>query len=102
MELDAEAADLARELLSYPDCYLMPESATDTRVVETIQRLQEFHFGKADVSIPLHVVIEFGEAIDVPAKKGSRDGGDPIMIELRDRLSSMIEALSKEARPWST
>ena len=102
LELDAEAADLGRELLSYPDSYLKPELATDTRVVETIQRLQEFHFGKADVSIPLHVVIEFGEAIDVPAKKGSRDGGDPIMIELRDRLSSMIEALSKEARPIST
>lgn len=101
LQLDAEAADLAREVLSYPDCYLKPESATDTRVVETIQRLQEFHFGKADVSIPLHVVIEFGEAIEVPPKKGSRDGGDPIMIELQDRLSSMIGALSKEARPVS-
>lgn len=90
--------DLALELLSYPEGYLLPHCATDTRVVETIQRLQEFHFGKANVSVPLHAVIQFGEAIPVPAAKAPREGDDPIMVELRDRLSGMIQSLSREAR----
>ena len=50
---DVTAADLAQELLSYPDCYLQADSVTDTRIVETIQRMQETVFGKADVSVPL-------------------------------------------------
>ena len=33
------AADLAQELSSYPDCYLQGEQVTDTRVIETIQRI---------------------------------------------------------------
>ncbi len=98
---DVAAADLALELISYPDTYLLPELVTDTRIVETIQRMQEFHYGKADVSIPLHVVIQFGNAISVPAAKSPRNAEDPIMTELRDCLSAMIEALSHEARPLS-
>lgn len=98
---DVEAADLSLELLSYPENYLKPGFATDTRVVETIQRLQEFHFGDADASVPLHAVIQFGEAIDVPPAKAPRDGQDPILQELQKALSSMIEALSHEARSLS-
>ena len=101
LKLDAAAADLALELLSYPDTYLVPDQVTDTRIVETIQRMQEFHYGKADVSIPLHVVIQFGRAIPVPAEKSPRNVEDPIMTELRDSLSVMIEALTHEARPLS-
>ena len=98
---DVASADLVLDLLSYPDHYLTSDCVTDTRVVETIQRMQEFHCGRADNSMPLHVVIQFGEAIAVPAAKSPRDQDDPIMIELRNCLSSMIEALSREARPIS-
>ena len=101
LKQDAAASNLALELLSYPDTYLLPEFATDTRIVETIQRMQEFHYGKADVSVPLHVVIQFGNSIPVPPAKSPRNVEDPIMTELRDCLSFMIEALSHEARPLS-
>jgi hypothetical protein len=93
-----DAVELIVHLLSYPEHYLDQDQVTDTRVVETIQRIQEFHFGKADVSIPLHVVIQFGEAIPIPAERSPRDGADPIMAALRDQLSSMIEQLALEAR----
>lgn len=98
---DAAAADLAQELLSYPDCYLQADQATDTRIVETIQRMQETLFGKADPSMPLRAVIEFGEAIVVPPERAPRGASDPLMDQLRGQLTTMIESLSQEARPIS-
>ena len=98
---DVASTDLVLDLLSYPDDYLNPDSVTDTRVVETIQRMQEFHCGKADNTMPLHVVIQFGAAIAVPAAKPPRGEVDPIMVELREHLSTMIKALAAEARSLS-
>jgi hypothetical protein len=96
---DVAAADLAQELLSYPDCYLHPDQATDTRIVETIQRMQESLFGEAENSMPLRAVVQFDEAIVVPTDKVPRGQSDPVMDQLRDRLTSMLAALSQEARP---
>ncbi len=96
---DAAAASLAQELMSYPDCYLQRGQVTDTRIVETIQRMQESFLGKPDHGVPLRVVIQCGEAIDVPAEKARRGEPDPIMDQLRVSLSGMIDELSKEARP---
>ena len=69
---DATAADLAQELMSYPDCYLQHDQVTDTRIVETIQRMQESFLGKADVSVPLRVIVQCDEAIVVPPEKAPR------------------------------
>ncbi|WP_442507649.1 lysophospholipid acyltransferase family protein [Novipirellula sp. SH528] len=96
---DIVAADLAQELVSYPNCYLESDDVTDSRIVETIQRMQESLWGKADVGIDLHAVIEFDSAIPVPAEKAPRGVEDPLLVELRDRLATMIARLSKEARP---
>jgi len=96
---DVAAADLAQELSSYPDCYLDGDEVTDTRLVETIQRMQEKLWGKADVSIPLRVVIQFAEPIEVSPQKPPRGQADPMMNQLRGQLTEMLAALSKEARP---
>lgn len=97
---DVRAADVALQLLlTYPERYLRPESVTDTRIVETIQRMQESFGGKADVSIPLKVVIEFDEAIEVPAAKAPRHQEDPVLVTLAERLTEMLERLSGEAKP---
>jgi hypothetical protein len=93
------AADLVQDISSYPTCYLRPDQATDTRVVETIQRMQETLYGKADGSMPLHAVIQFDQPIVVPAEKAPRSKPDPLMEQLADRLSAMLEALSTEANP---
>ncbi len=97
---DVVAADLAQELLSYPDCYLMPDQVTDTRIVETVQRMQETLFGKPDVSLPLRVVIDFGPSIEVPTARPPRGQTDPLMDQLRVQLSDMLTELSNEARPF--
>lgn len=95
------AADLAQDLVSYPDCYLMPGQVTDTRIVETIQRMQESLLGKADSSVKLKVVIDFAEPIPVPTDRAPRGGTDPLMQQLDDRLAEMLSKLSAEARPFN-
>lgn len=96
---DVRSAELAQDLFSYPDCYLMPNQVTDTRVVETIQRMQETLYGKAVETMPLHAVIQFDESIDVPCEKAPRGCRDPLLEQVRVRLESMLCALSDEARP---
>ncbi|MCP4887332.1 MAG: 1-acyl-sn-glycerol-3-phosphate acyltransferase [Planctomycetaceae bacterium] len=99
LRYDSVAAELAQDLLSYPDCYLQPKQVTDTRIVETIQRMQETFFGEADASVPLKAVIKFDEPIVVPAEKAPRGQADPLLTLLKDRLTSSLEQLSSESRP---
>ena len=98
---DAKKADLAQELLSFPDCYLQGSEVTDTRVVETIQRMQELLIGKADNTVPLKVIVECDPVIEVPSSKAPRGQRDPIMIQLESQLQSMIKRLSRQANPAS-
>lgn len=98
LRADVAAAELAQELMSYPDCYLQVNSVTDTRIVETIQRMQESLLGKADSSVPLRVVIQCDTPIVVPPEKAPRSKSDPLMVDLGERLTSMVAALSGEAR----
>lgn len=96
---DAVATDLAQELTTYLESYLMPETVTDTRLVETIQRMQESFLGKYDVSMPMKAVIQIDEPIEVPPKKAPRDTSDPVLDQVSERLHHMIGQLASEARP---
>ena len=98
---DVVAADMVQEMVSCPESYLQADLVSDTRIVETIQRMQDALLGKADCGVPLRVVIQFGEAIKVPAAKAPKDGTDPLMVQLQDRLSVMLETLSRDARPMA-
>jgi len=68
-------------------------------IVETIQRMQETLCGKADGSIPLHAVLQFDQPIVVPPEKAPRGKPDPLLEQLGDRLTTMLDALSFEANP---
>jgi hypothetical protein len=98
---DVIAVDMVQELISYPEAYLDVDQVTDTRIVETIQRIQESILGKADCGVPLHAVIQFGEAIEVPVEKAQRGEADPLMEQLKEKLGMMLEKLSCEARPFA-
>ncbi len=95
---DVVAADMVQEMVSCPEAYLTADQVSDTRIIETIQRAQEVLLGIVDCSVPLRVVIQFGEAIKVPAAKAPKDGTDPLMVQLHDRLSGMLKTLSGDAR----
>lgn len=99
LQYDVAAAELAQDVLSYPDCYLHPDGVTDTRIVETIQRMQETFYGKADSTLPLKAVMQFDQPLVVPPEKAPRGQADPLLSQLKDRLESMLNQLSNESRP---
>ncbi|MCU0713803.1 MAG: 1-acyl-sn-glycerol-3-phosphate acyltransferase [Pirellula sp.] len=87
---------LAQQIASYPAEYLVSPT-TDTRILETVERLEEDLTDKAGVHGPLEAIIEIDRAIEVPADRAPRGEEDPIMRELRERLQSMLDRLSHEA-----
>ena len=100
---DAEKADLAQFLLSFPDQNMDPDQLTETQVIETVQRIQEMIYGKAQDTMPLKVVIQVDEAIPVPTQKKGRGEktlrgqGDPLLCQLEQRLRTMLESLARES-----
>lgn len=88
------AADAVLELASYPEHYIDDDQATDSRVVETIQRMQAAMHGKSDASMKLKAIIQFDQPVAVPAEKAPRGETDPLLIDLDQRLRSMMAELS--------
>jgi len=95
----ADQADFAQNLLSFPESYLTRGHVTDTKLLETIQRIQESIYGKASETMPLKVIIDFGEAIPVPPERAPKGERDPVMLNIEDQLSHMIRLLAEEAKP---
>lgn len=91
---------LAQQIASYPVDYLVSPT-TDTRILETIERLEEDLTDRANVHGPLEAIIEIDEAIEVPTERVPRGEEDPVMKQLRERLQSMLDRLSTEANSIS-
>lgn len=88
---------LSQQVASYPVEYLLPPTS-DTRILETIERLEEDITDRANVHGPLDVIIEIDDPIEVPADRAPKGVEDPIMKQLRCRLQSMLDQLAHEAR----
>lgn len=84
------------QIASYPPKYLNSPT-TDTRILETVERLEEDLTDRAGIHGPLEVIIEVDEAIEVPTERSPRGEEDPIMKRLRERLTCMLDRLAKEA-----
>ncbi len=89
---------LSQQIASYPPDYIVSPT-TDTRILETVERLEEDITDRAGVHGPLEVIIEMDEAIEVPTDRVPRGEEDPIMKRLRDRMQSMLDRLSTHANP---
>lgn len=87
---------LAQQIGSYPTEYFT-QPTTVTRVLETVERLEEDLTDRTRVHRPLHAVIQIDEAITIGTDKAPKDTEDPIMIQLRCRLQGMLDVLAKEA-----
>jgi len=84
---------LSQQIASYPPEYLVAPT-TDTRILETVERLEEDITDRAGVHGPLEVIIEVDEAIEVPIDRPPRGEEDPLMRRLRERMQSMLDRLS--------
>ncbi len=88
---------VAQSIASHPSDYL--EFPTDTRVLETVERIEEDLTDRARTHKPLHVVLSIGPAIEVGTERPARDGDDPVMVDLAHSLRTMLESLAREAKP---
>ncbi|MCA9132854.1 MAG: 1-acyl-sn-glycerol-3-phosphate acyltransferase [Planctomycetales bacterium] len=100
-ELWAQLADIyiAQQIASHPPDYL--QQPTDTRVLETVEALEEDLTDRARLHRPLHAILEVGQAIEVKAGRAPRGEQDPLMVALTASLRSMLSRLAQEAQPLS-
>ena len=97
---DLSAIYLSQQLGSYPPNYLRLPT-TVTRVLETVERIDEDLNDHARIHWPLHAILEVGPAIEVDIGKPPRVGEDPLMSQLRDSLQSMLDQLASLAESYA-
>jgi 1-acyl-sn-glycerol-3-phosphate acyltransferase len=104
-------ADRARRWRHLTDCYFgqtlacypvgyLDDRPTIGRILETVERYEEDLTDKTKVHRPLLVVMEIGEAIEVSPDRPRSGADDPLMTQLRERLTTMLAGLAKEERVW--
>jgi 1-acyl-sn-glycerol-3-phosphate acyltransferase len=91
---------LAQQIGSYPSEYTR-RPTTVTRILETVERLEEDLTDRSRIHSPLHVVIQIDEAIVIGTDKLPKDQEDPVMLQLRSRLQGMLDGLAQEAEPFA-
>ncbi len=94
---------LAQQVASYPKGYL--DYPSSTRLLETVERLEEDVTDRARTYRPLHVILQIDHAIRVDPERSTREGTDPLMTKLSGCLQHMLDELTHAASPlppWST
>lgn len=86
----------AQQIGSYPADYLQP--ATEMRMLETLERIEEDLTGRVTIHRPLHAVLQVGHPIEVSTAKPPRGQADPLLEQLRSELEGMLYELSHESR----
>jgi len=87
---------VAQQISSYPQGYL-DAPVTNTRLLETVEQLDEDLRDHARIHRPLHAILEIGPPIEVADARPPKNSPDPLMADLDARLREMLEQLSQEA-----
>ena len=87
---------LAQQISAYPPDYIV-RPTTPTRILETVERLEEDLTDQVRKHHPRHVIVEVGDAIEIPLERGPRGEEDPVMKTLRDALQNQLDRLSAES-----
>lgn len=85
---------LAQQLGCYPQNY-HNGSTSPERLLETVERLEEDLTDEATIHGPLDLVIQVGDAIEIPPRRERTPEGDPIMLQLNEQMSDLIEQIGK-------
>jgi hypothetical protein len=86
---------LSQQIAAYPADYIV-HPTTPTRVLETVERLEEDLTDSCRIHRPFHAIVDIGPAIEVPLERGPRGEEDPVMVALRERLQSQLDRLALE------
>lgn len=101
IRLDLNRIYVAQQIASYPKGYL-DEPVTTTRLLESVEQLDEDIRTHARIHSPWHLIIQVGPAIEVQDVRVPKDTPDPILVELDKRLRAMLSELSQEAPTLSS
>ena len=78
----------------------MREKNLPERLVETVERFEEDFTDHVRVNGPFNCTIDVGEPLPVSPQRERGEGpGDPVMLEVRRQLQSMMDALAAERTP---
>ena len=86
---------LAQQLRFYPAGYVAEGSPAE-RLLETVERFEEDLTDCSRPHGPLKAVLKVGEAIEVSTERHRRQLEDPLMVELKAALTSMLDSLASE------
>lgn len=89
---------LAQQLHNYPVDYFTP-APTPERLLETVERFEEDLTDNVRIHRPIRAVVAIGEAIEVGATREKSAEGDPLMVEIRRQLETMLAELKSQRRP---
>ena len=84
-----EDAALAQQLYHYPPKYVT-ETASKSRMIETVERFEEDLTGNVSVHGPVDAKITVGDAIEVSTGRESRGESDPLMTAIEAQLRAML------------
>jgi hypothetical protein len=87
----------AQQVSFYPPEYVR-SNPTPERVMETVERFDEDTHDVAQIHRPWHVILEFGEPIEVEPEK-IRGAKDPLLGEIAQRMGSLLAKLQSESGP---
>jgi 1-acyl-sn-glycerol-3-phosphate acyltransferase len=94
-----QLADLyfAQQVSFYPPEYVR-SNPTPERLMETVERFDEDLHDVAKIHRPWHVILEFGEPIEVGPEK-IRGSKDPLLGEIAQRMRALLAKLQAESGP---
>jgi 1-acyl-sn-glycerol-3-phosphate acyltransferase len=98
---EIEDLAFAQQMFSHSWSYIHEWPCLE-RISETLMRLEEDLYDEETPMGTMGVVIDVGEPISVVEyadRKASRDGGDPITLELRTRIQRQLDDLSWAGPP---
>lgn len=98
LRCDLNRLYVAQQIASYPDNYLDPP-VTNTRLLETVEQLEEDIWDKARIHRPLHAIIEVCAPILVDDNRIPKGETDPMLVELENSLRTKLCELAYEAAP---
>ena len=92
--------DLAQQLSLYPARYVSSNPTAD-RILETVERFVEHLSGDESPHPPMKAVVQVGDPIEVTSKRDRTAPEDPVLKQITQSLTEMIEVLSEECIPYN-
>ncbi|MEM9411547.1 MAG: 1-acyl-sn-glycerol-3-phosphate acyltransferase [Planctomycetota bacterium] len=91
-----EETYLAQQIDCYPENYVVEHPTVD-RILETVEKFEEDVTDQCTVHGDLKVIIRIDDPIEVQTERVRGVDEDPLMAQIRNRLSELLVELQKES-----